>query len=84
VHQLDEKTNETHNQKADANCPSNLYELFAIGFGALLHQMHGVLGELLERFDQNLLESFFIRHVYLFWNVRVEGNKRMSKDIVRK
>jgi hypothetical protein len=66
VNQLDKETNETHDEKANSNSPSDSGELFAVGLGALLDQMHRVLGKLPERLNEHLVESLLICHFYLF------------------
>lgn len=58
VYKLDKESNETHNQKADSGGPGNGHEFFSVGLGALFDQVHGVFGELLEGFDQHLVETF--------------------------
>ena len=59
MNQLDKEPNEPHDQKSNSSSPSNLCKLLSIRFGALLYQMHRILGELLKRFNQNLVKSFF-------------------------
>ena len=67
--QLDKETNETHNQEPNAGSLCDLHELFSVGLGALLDQMHGIPSKLLEWLDQNLIETFLLGHfVVVFWN----------------
>jgi len=47
VNQLDEKSNESHDEEADRGGQSNLLELFGIRLGASLDEAVGVHGELL-------------------------------------
>jgi len=58
VYKLDKESDETHDQKSHSGSPSNHRKFLSIWFGAFLDQMDRVFGELLERFNQNLLESF--------------------------
>lgn len=45
--ELDEEANESHDAKTDCCGHGDLLELLPVGFGAALHQSHGVLSELL-------------------------------------
>lgn len=66
MYQLDEETNETHNEEADADGLGNLHEFFAVRLGAFLHQMHGITSEFLQWLNEDFLETFlFRRHVAL-------------------
>ena len=62
VNQLDKETDESHNEKANAGGLGNGGELLSVGLGAFLDQMNRILGELLQGFDQNFVESFLFRH----------------------
>ena len=57
VNQLDKETNKAHDQKSNASCTGNGSKFFSVRFGAFLDQVHRVLGELLERLHQDLIES---------------------------
>ena len=50
-------TNEPHDQKADSRRPGDLHELLPVRLGAFLHEVDGVLRELLEGLDEHLVES---------------------------
>ena len=63
VNELDEETNEAHDGKADAGGLGNGREFLPVGLGALLHQVHGILGKLPEGLNDVLLESFFASHL---------------------
>ena len=63
VNELDEETNEAHDGKADSGGLGNGREFLPVGLGALLHQVHGILGKLPEGLDDVLLESFFASHL---------------------
>lgn len=62
MHQLDEKANKSHDQKSDPGCTSNLCELLTVGLGAFFDEVDRVLGELTERLDEDLVETFFFCH----------------------
>lgn len=66
VNKLDEKSNESHNQKANTRSSGNGSEFFTIGLGAFLDKVDGVLGKLTERLDENLVESFLLSHFDYF------------------
>ena len=58
VYQLHKETNETHDKEPNPRRLGNHGELLSVGLGALLDEVDRVLGELLERFDENLFKSF--------------------------
>lgn len=58
VNQFDKETNESHNEETNRGRPRDHQKFFAIRLGAFLDQVHGILGELFERFNKNLVESF--------------------------
>lgn len=62
MNKLDKKSNESHNQKANTSSSGNGSEFFTIGLGAFLDKVDGVLGELTEGLDKNLVESFLLSH----------------------
>ena len=63
VNELDEEADEAHDGKADAGGLGNGRELLPVGLGALLHQVHGVLGKLPEGLDDHIVETFVAGHV---------------------
>ena len=62
MNKLDEKSNKSHNQKADTRSSGDGSEFFTIGLGAFLDKVDGVLGKLTKRLDENLVESFLLSH----------------------
>jgi hypothetical protein len=58
MNEFDKKANESHDQKSNPRRLGNLGKFFSIRFGTFLDQMHRILSELLERFDQDFIESF--------------------------
>jgi hypothetical protein len=58
VNQLDKETDETHDEKSSGGGLGDRGELFAVGLGALLDQMHRVLGKLPKGLNEHLVESF--------------------------
>ena len=63
MNKLDKKSNESHNQKSNACGSGDGGEFLSIGLGAFLDKVDGILGELAERLDENLVESFLLSHV---------------------
>ena len=66
MNKLDEKSNKSHNQKANTCSSGDHSEFFTIGLGAFLDKVDGVLGKLTERLDENLVESFLLSHIDYF------------------
>jgi len=60
VDELDEEADEAHDEEADAGGAGDLGELLPVGFRALLHEVHRILGELLEGFDEDLVEPLLL------------------------
>jgi hypothetical protein len=58
VNELDEETDETHDKETDTGSLGDSRKFLAIRLGALLDQMYRILGELLEWFNQDLVETF--------------------------
>lgn len=59
MNQLDEKPDKSHDQKPDPRSPSDLGEFLPVGFRTFLHEVDGVLRELAEGLDEDLVEAFF-------------------------
>jgi hypothetical protein len=69
VNDFNKESNCSHHKKSHTDGSCNLGKLFTIRFGALFDQMHRILGKLLERLNEHLVESFLFRHdfiVFLF------------------
>lgn len=62
VNKLDEKSNKSHNQKANARGSGNGSEFFTIGLGTFLDKVDRVLGKLTKWLDENFVESFLLSH----------------------
>ena len=69
MNKLDEKSNKSHNQKANTCSSGDGSEFFTIGLGAFLDKVDGVLGKLTKRLDENLVESFLLSHIGCFFVV---------------
>ena len=75
VNQLDKESDKSHDGETDSDSLCDGGKFLAIGLGAFLYQVHGILCELPKRLDGNFLESFFFSHFffyvwYLWWGSR--------------
>lgn len=90
--QLDEKTNESHDQKPDSGGTSDGGKFFTIWLGAFFDQVDGILRELTEWLDENFVKSFFLSHgcvtvtnvvsvaLYITEECQIKGESRCQRS----